>query len=64
MDTFIGSIILFSVYFLPTIIAWARKNHAMSIFLTNLFFGWTVIGWVVALVMAFWSNNRKTAPTG
>jgi Superinfection immunity protein len=43
----------FLFYFLPTIIAFARsKRDAMSIFLLNLFLGWTLIGWVVALVWA------------
>ncbi len=41
-------------YFLPAIVA-ARRGHknATAIFLTNLFLGWTFIGWVVALVWAF-----------
>ena len=48
---FFGLTFLF--YFLPTIIAFARsKRDAMSIFLLNLFLGWTLIGWVVALVWA------------
>jgi hypothetical protein len=40
-------------YFLPAIIAFARsKRDATAILLLNLFLGWTVIGWVVALVWA------------
>jgi hypothetical protein len=43
----------FLFYFLPTIIAMARsKRDSMSIFLLNLLLGWSVIGWVVALVWA------------
>jgi len=43
----------FLLYFLPTIIAMARsKRDAMAIFLLNLFLGWSVIGWIVALVWA------------
>ena len=43
----------FLMYFLPSIIALARsKRDLLSIFLLNLFLGWSVIGWIVALVWA------------
>src|SRR5260370_5723670 len=39
------------LYFLPTIIG--RHSHdSVSIFIVNLLFGWTVIGWFVALIWA------------
>jgi len=41
------------MYFLPSIIALARsKRDTLAIFLLNLFLGWTLIGWIVALVWA------------
>ncbi len=41
------------MYFLPTIIAIARgKRDVGAIFVLNLFLGWTMIGWIVALVWA------------
>jgi len=41
------------MYFLPTILAFARnKRDTAAILLLNLFLGWTMIGWVVALVWA------------
>jgi Superinfection immunity protein len=43
----------FVMYFLPSIVALARnKRDTLSIFLLNLFLGWTLIGWVVSLVWA------------
>ncbi len=43
----------FVVYFLPSILAFARsKRDTAAIVLLNLFLGWTMIGWVVALVWA------------
>jgi hypothetical protein len=48
METAIIAIIAIFVYFLPTIAGWKKKN-AVSIFVVNLFLGWTLIGWVVAL---------------
>ncbi len=41
------------LYFLPFLVALARgKRDALGIFLLNFFLGWTVIGWVVALIWA------------
>jgi hypothetical protein len=43
----------FVMYFLPTIIAFARhKRDTTAILLLNFFLGWSVIGWIVALVWA------------
>jgi hypothetical protein len=47
------------IYFLPTIIALARGHlSTLAIFLLNLFFGWTLLGWLIALV---WSSTGFTA---
>jgi hypothetical protein len=46
-------------HFLPTIIAALRNSrHLLEIFLINLCFSWTGIGWVVALVWAFTSEPK------
>jgi hypothetical protein len=43
----------FVMYFLPSIIAFARnKRDTAAILLLNIFLGWSVIGWIVALVWA------------
>jgi hypothetical protein len=42
---------LILLYFLPAIIG-RDKRDAAGIFLLNLFLGWTVIGWVIALIWA------------
>jgi hypothetical protein len=49
---FIVLLALFA-YFLPAILAEVRghQNSGM-IFLTNLLLGWTIVGWIVALVWA------------
>ena len=42
-----------ALHFLPTIIALGRGARSVfGIFLLNLLLGWTVVGWVVALVWA------------
>lgn len=49
----IGILVL---YFIPTIIAFFRQhNNKLAIFLLNLFLGWTLLGWVIALV---WSVTK------
>jgi hypothetical protein len=51
------------LYFLPSIIGKGKKD-ALGIFLVNLLLGWTVIGWVVALLWACASDRPAYAPAG
>lgn len=48
-------LLLFLVaYFAPSMFAYGRSHrHAGAIFVLNLFLGWTLLGWVAALVWAF-----------
>ena len=39
------------IYFTPTFIAIKKKNLRL-VFLTNLLLGWTLIGWIAAMVWA------------
>lgn len=42
------------MYFVPTIIAAYRKHsQTLWIFLINLFFGWSIAGWIIPLLWAF-----------
>ena len=51
-------IIMGFVYFLPSIIAGSREhNNAGPLFIINLAFGWSVIGWVGCFAWAFSSNK-------
>ena len=47
------------IYFLPSVVA-RKKRNADAIFILNLFLGWTLIGWVAALVWAA-TNEPKAA---
>ena len=50
-----------AIYFLPSIIAFAKsKRDTAAILLLNIFLGWTVIGWVVALVWAAKTDSRRS----
>ena len=49
----------FLLYFLPAVIGGLRRVRGLgSVVVVNVFLGWTVIGWIVALAMAF----RSTKP--
>lgn len=51
-------IVLIGLYFLPTIVAVARKvSNQGSVAVINLFLGWTLVGWVAALAMACRTSN-------
>lgn len=47
-------VIVFGIYFMPTIVARVR-NHpdTTAILVLNIILGWSLIGWVIALVWAF-----------
>ena len=50
--------VLALLYFLPTIIAAQReKSNTVGIFTMNLLWGWTFVGWVIALV---WALSRQS----
>ena len=44
-------ILCVALYFLPTILG-ARKRNGGAIFVLNLTLGWTILGWLVALIWA------------
>jgi hypothetical protein len=50
---------LFIMYWLPTIIAIARQAHsALGVFILNFLLGWTILGWIIALVWSLAAENR------
>lgn len=53
-------LILFAMYWLPTIIAIVRRTpSALGVAAVNFFLGWTVIGWFVALILALASYPAR-----
>jgi Superinfection immunity protein len=46
-----AAIVLIALYFLPTFIAACNRHRStLAIVLVNIFLGWTVVGWFVALI--------------
>lgn len=59
----LGLTALTAMYFLPAAIAVLRNVPDVgSVVVVNLFFGWTFVGWVVALALAVRSAPRPSAP--
>lgn len=53
--------ILLLIYLYPYIVSVLRKHrNSTYILILNLFFGWTLIGWVVSLVWAFTSDQTAS----
>lgn len=48
------------LYFLPSIIAWhSKKPNFLAIFVLNIFLGWTLVFWVLALVWSLYKTSEK-----
>ncbi len=48
------------VYFVPTIVAlFRRAPNSLLVLVVNLFLGWSLIGWVVALLLAARSKRAN-----
>ncbi len=56
-------IIFLAIYFIPVFVA-ASNDHKNStgILILNLFLGWTVIGWIGALIWAVTNPTATPAP--
>jgi hypothetical protein len=55
MDHTMTGIIFVAIYGLPAIVAAIRHHpNQNAIFILNLLLGWTILGWIAALV---WSNT-------
>ena len=56
-------LLLFAVsYFFPSIIAFIRGHlSSVAIAVFNLLLGWTIFGWIAALVWAFTGNTKENA---
>lgn len=66
-DSGLGALVLILFlalfYFMPSIVAITRKHHQqIAICVLNFFLGWTVLGWVVALVWASTAVRPIAAP--
>lgn len=48
------------LYFLPSVVAFRRQHKsAQAIALVNIFLGWTLVGWLWALVWSYTGNTAQ-----
>lgn len=50
--------ILTAAYMLPWAIAAVRDVRHWSVFWVNLLLGWTIVGWIIALVMSLRAQRQ------
>lgn len=51
---------IFFAYFAPSVVALFREHpKAGTIFLLNLSFGWTIIGWIVCIIWAWGPAGKE-----
>lgn len=56
------AILAFFIYFLPCFVSSSRKGtNGGAVFLVNLLFGWTLLGWLVAMIMAATAQTKIAA---
>jgi hypothetical protein len=54
-------IVALLVYFSPTILALMRSHSdVLAIILVNLLFGWTVVGWIYALIWSLTGTKNQS----
>ena len=53
-------ILFLIIYFLPSVIALTRNhNNLNAILVTNLLLGWTIIGWIAAMIWAHTKDVKE-----
>lgn len=65
MDGIIYLVIALCIYFIPVAVAHSRNHRSFNaIFIVNLLLGWSVIGWIWALIWANTGNTAQKTVTG
>ena len=60
MEALIGFLFSMAFYLLPSIVAFCRHHqNSPAILILNLLLGWTIIGWIIALVWAFTKVEKE-----
>ena len=55
----IGVLFFILLYFTPSIVAFSnKKSNTTAIIVLNFFLGWSLIGWIIALVWAVSKDNK------
>lgn len=53
MEGLIIVVLVLGFYFLPVVIAWQNDHNSLvTIFVVDLLFGWTILGWLACVIWA------------
>jgi hypothetical protein len=56
-------IVLIALYLIPAWVAFGRHHHdRVAILVLNLLLGWSVLGWIIALVWALTAVRHELNP--
>lgn len=59
MTGIIGLVVILTIYFAPALNAYlGKKKKSSAILALNLFLGWTMLGWVIALIWSFADDQK------
>lgn len=65
MEGLLSLAVMAAIYFIPYALAHSRKHASRTgIGLLNLLLGWTVLGWIAALIWAASGRPGKEDPAG
>ena len=60
MEQLAGVVVVVFLYFIPSVVAGMRSHHqTWPIVALNLLLGWTLLGWVAALVWSLTATPGK-----
>lgn len=60
MGTLLVFLFLVGLYFIPTILACIRGHRSdLAIGVLNFLLGWTVLGWIIALIWSCTGDTRS-----
>jgi hypothetical protein len=55
----VGLLLVATVYFLPSLLAWRRAHPwRQKILLANAATGWTLLGWIICMVLSLRQPRR------
>ena len=55
-----ATMIALALYLLPALIAYQRAHHQrLAVFIVNLLLGWSVLGWIAALIWACTATRQS-----
>lgn len=61
----IGAVVGVAIYFIPFMVARRRRSpHVMLVFMVNLLFGWSGLGWLAALALAIMGGGAFQSLSG